>query len=215
MGMSDLWRGQMLYYQLFQIGFLGGVVVFFFVEMEWYSIGLIFVCYILAFNFLMLRRRSHAKEKQEGNRFLETRLIREKNYSEEMVIPFLNYQELAIQNMPVDIEKLPEYNDARLIELAIDDAKEEAEEEISAWEQDEISEDEVEIAAKKTPEKKLYKRLRALIADSKKDDEPAEKDSDDPEDPDDAGTDPIPDSPTSAVAPETEKTPGDAHEKMV
>lgn len=105
---GDLWRGEMLYYQLFQLGMVGMLLLFVFVTV-WYAM-LTCVLYFLAFQYTMVLRRDKKKEKHEGERHLETHTLREKDYREDKIYSFLHYTELDIRSRPpCDITELPEY----------------------------------------------------------------------------------------------------------
>jgi hypothetical protein len=113
---TDLWHGEMLYYQLFQIGIIFAALSFIWVDLL--TAFLILGVYILAFQFFLVKRRANKKEKHEGERHLDSHTLREKDYREDKVYSFTRYEELEITNkLPIEIEKLPEYQEALTIEI--------------------------------------------------------------------------------------------------
>lgn len=105
---TDLWKGEMLKYQLFQLGIVGMALLFIFVTV-WYAILGLFL-YVLGFQYYLVLDRAKKKEKHEGERHIDSHTLREKDYREDKIYSFRGYEELDIHSpMPTELEEMPEY----------------------------------------------------------------------------------------------------------
>ena len=113
---TDLWKGEMLYYQVFQLGMIGMLLLFVFVTIGYALLA--FGLYMISFQYFLVQRRAKKKEHHEGERHLDTHTLREASYREDKIYSFLHYVKLDLKaEKKVKLETLPEYEDAYILEL--------------------------------------------------------------------------------------------------
>ena len=102
---SDMWKGSMLFYQIQQT-----VTILLCLNFIWMNIWDAFVVMLLFTAFFQLyltKRNTKLKEKHEGQRFLAGRHLREKEFSEDVVLGFRDRIELKIHDgLPKGFKKI-------------------------------------------------------------------------------------------------------------
>jgi len=110
----DLWRGPNLKFQVFQLGMIG--IIFLILYDLWLGI-LTMGLYWLAFQYYLVNTRAQAKEKHEGERTLDVKIMREKDYREDKLLCFLHYKKIDRASKIPAIKDFPEYKEAQYFVL--------------------------------------------------------------------------------------------------
>ena len=156
---SDMWKGSMLFYQIQQTVTM--LLCFNFLWMKVWDAIVVMLLFTAFFQLYLTKRNAGLKEKHEGKRFLAGRHLREKEFSEDVVLGFRDRIELKIhEGLPKGFKKIEEtsyYKNAKHIVLrkqAVDNIAYEEESETIASLQIEKSEED--------PEEKTQKKAAAI-----------------------------------------------------
>ena len=156
---SDMWKGSMLFYQIQQTVTM--LLCFNFLWMKVWDAIVVMLLFTAFFQLYLTKRNAGLKEKHEGKRFLAGRHLREKEFSEDVVLGFRDRIELKIhEGLPKGFKKIEEtsyYKNAKHIVLrkqAVDNIAYEEESETIASLQIEKSEED--------PEEKTQKKAAAV-----------------------------------------------------
>lgn len=115
-GFKDMFRGEMLYYNLFVYSLLPIMLLFF--VLDFITVIIFIMGYCFAFGFWMNARELKKRKSKEGQMHFDTRLFRSKDYCEEIVLSFNKKHEMNFQSIElVKLEKETEYKNARMFIL--------------------------------------------------------------------------------------------------
>jgi len=105
-----MWTGQWGWYNALMLSMMGLMMVFL-VLPEHLKIWMIpgTVIYLLAFWGIQNKVILAKKEKIEGNRFIDARIVRDKGYSEDLLLGFANFELLDLGNNDKKIEDIDFY----------------------------------------------------------------------------------------------------------
>jgi predicted transport protein len=112
---TDLWTGDMLKFQLFQLGFFGVCILFIFIP--WYDTFMVLGLYGIGFQYYQLYQSDAKKTKHQAERHIDSHTLREKDYKEDKIYSFLHYDELELRNPEIKIEDTYEYEEAKVFIL--------------------------------------------------------------------------------------------------
>jgi len=107
---KEMWTGQWGWYNALMFSMMGLMMVFLVLPEHlkiWMAPGT--VIYLLAFWGIQNKVILAKKEKIEGNRFIDARIVRDKGYSEDLLLGFANFQQLDLSNTDKNIEDLDFY----------------------------------------------------------------------------------------------------------
>lgn len=117
-GFRDMFRGEMLYYNLFVYSLLPIMALFFI--LDFITVIIFIVGYMFAFGFWMNHRELTKRKSKEGQMHFDTRLFRSKDYCEEIVLSFNKKHEMNFESLELELVKLEgktEYKNARMFIL--------------------------------------------------------------------------------------------------
>jgi hypothetical protein len=113
---GELWSGEMLFWQLFQMGLVGICFLFFFIPVL--TALMVLILYYLTFQLFMTKRAASKREGHMGERHLAIMVCREKDYREEKIFSFKNYEKLDLHApITVKLEETDEYKTARVLTM--------------------------------------------------------------------------------------------------
>lgn len=104
---KEMWTGQWGWYNALMFSMMGLMMVFLILPENlkiWMAPGTII--YMLAFWGIQNKVILMKKDKIEGNRFIDARIVRDKGYSEDLLLGFANFQQLDLGNYDKNIEDL-------------------------------------------------------------------------------------------------------------
>jgi hypothetical protein len=115
-GFRDMFRGEMLYYNLFVYSLLPIMALFF--VLDFITVIIFIVGYVFAFGFWMNSRELKKRKSKEGQEHFDTRLFRSKDFCEEIVLSFKKKHEINLQNIDqLNVEGTNAYKNAKMFVL--------------------------------------------------------------------------------------------------
>lgn len=115
-GFRDMFRGEMLYYNLFVYSLLPIMALFFI--LDFITVVIFMVGYIFAFGFWMTSRELKKRKGKEGQKHHDTRIWRSKDFHEEMILSFKKKHEICLTSVKnTKVENEIAYKNARMFVL--------------------------------------------------------------------------------------------------